>query len=53
MCATFRYFRPSGLVNRLGGPKKETLASSRKGWVQQSPAGVCPLPAFCPGSIDI
>ena len=35
--------RPSGLVNKLGGPKKVTLVSSRDGWVEQSPLGVCPL----------
>ena len=35
--------RPSGSVNRLGGPKKEILATSGEGWVEQSPLGVCPL----------
>ena len=35
--------RLSGLVNRLGGPKKITLDASGEGWVEQSPLGVCPL----------
>ena len=34
---------PSGLVNRLGGPRKVILDASREGWVEQSPLGVFPL----------
>ena len=35
--------RPSGLVNKLGGPKKVILVASGEGWVEQSPLGVYPL----------
>ena len=35
--------RPSGLVNKLGGPKKVILATSGEGWVEQSPFGCFPL----------
>ena len=48
-----RYIHPSGSVNRLGGPKKVTLASLGEGWVQQSLVGFCPLSTFCQGSIAI
>ena len=41
--AIFRDLRPSGSMNRLEGPKQVTLPSSREGWVEQSPLGVCPL----------
>ena len=34
--------RPSGSVNRLGGPKQEFLAASGDNWVEWSPLGVCP-----------
>ena len=43
MCYFSSDLRPSGLVNRLEGPKKVTLDASREGWVEQSPLGVCPL----------
>ena len=35
--------RPSGLVNKLEGPKNVFLAASGEGWVEQSPLGVSPL----------
>ena len=41
---------PSGLVNRLGGPKQVMLLSSGEGWVEQSPLGVFPLFSYHPGS---
>ena len=37
--------RPSGLANRLRGPKQVILAASRDGWVERSPLGVCPSSA--------
>ena len=48
-----RDLRPSGSMNKLGGPKQVTLAASREGWVEKSHMGVCPLSAFYPGSIVI
>ena len=43
---------PSGLVNRLGGPKQVILAALGEGWVEQSPLGVCPLLQNYPHSIS-
>ena len=48
-----RDLRPSGSVNRLGGPKKVTLVALGEGWVEQTLMGVCPLSPFYPGSIAI
>ena len=48
-----RDLRLSGLVNKLGGPKQVTLATSGEGWVEQSLVGVGPLFAFYPSSIAI
>ena len=48
-----RDIRPSVSVNMLGGPKQLNFATSREGWVEQSPVGVCPLSAFYLGSIII
>ena len=53
MRATFIDLHLSGSVNRIGGPKQVTLATSGEYWVEQSPVGVCPLSAFYPGSIVI
>ena len=42
--------RPSGLVNRLGDPKKVILATSGNSWVERSPLGVYPPSINYPGS---
>ena len=34
--------RPSGPVNKIGGPKQVILAASGDGWVEQTPLVVCP-----------
>ena len=47
-----QHLRPSGSLNRLGGPKKVILAASRDGWEERSPLGGCPPCAFYPGSIS-
>ena len=39
----FINIRPSGLVNRIGGPKKVILVASKEDWVERSPLGVYPL----------
>ena len=49
----YSILRPSGSVNKLVGAKHLTFDASGKGWVEQSPMGVCPLSALCPGSIAI
>ena len=41
---------PSGLVNRIGGPKQVILFASRDGWVEHSPLGVCTPSANYPAS---
>ena len=50
MCTVTWSLRPSGSMNKLGGPKKVILAASGGGWVEWSPLGVCPPSANYPGS---
>ena len=50
LCAIALHLRPSGSVNRLGGPKQVILVASGDGWVEQSPLGVFPPSANYPDS---
>ena len=45
--------RPSGSVNRLGGPKQVILSSLGECWVEKSPLGVSSFSTTHPGSNSI
>ena len=50
MCTLTQSLHPSGLVNKIEGPKQVILDASRDGWVEQSHLGVCPPSTHYPGS---
>ena len=53
VCTVIQSIRPSGSVNKLGGPKQVILVALGDDWVERSPLGGCPPSTFYLGSKTI